>query len=212
LNSARLACTRSIQNVRLDSSTLSACHTLPGQIRCWIRCSSGSAIGMGRSLRARRLLVSKCQVGASLPRGVHCARWEDPDSRHEFLQQWESSLEASHISHLAGGRQPKVVSCHAEMAALNRLPESVTARCLRQCTLVVIRPSYNRETRQTKLLCSRPCKECATVVCRLGIKAVMYSDGDQLVRQTPQEILSVACPTWATKELVCSATGRVGDS
>lgn len=107
-----------------------------------------------------------------------------------------------HLLRLAGGRQPLATSCHAEIAALNSLPASVTACKLRQCTLVVVRPSYNSESGQTTLLCAKPCKECATVISRLGIKAVVYSDGDRLIRRTPEQILLEARPSWGTRRLL----------
>merc|ERR1719345_738977 len=110
-----------------------------------------------------------------------------------------------HILRIAGGQQPQAVSCHAEIAALNRLSCNVTARHLRQCTLVVVRPSYNSETQQTKLLCARPCKECAMIIFRLGIKAVIYSDDGCLIRKTPADILSEAQASWGTKRLLRDA-------
>mmetsp|Transcript_125534 Transcript_125534/g.313648 ORF Transcript_125534/g.313648 Transcript_125534/m.313648 type:complete len:233 (+) Transcript_125534:90-788(+) len=108
-----------------------------------------------------------------------------------------------HLSRLTGGWQPQSVSCHAEIAAMNRMPMSTTARVLRQCILVVVRPSYDSGTHQTRLLRARPCKECAAAICRLGIKAVIYSDGDMLLRRTPIELMAEASASWGTRQLRC---------
>merc|ERR1719491_753613 len=97
-----------------------------------------------------------------------------------------------HIARFAGGRQPCSVSCHAEIAALNALPPT-TKRCqLQHSTLVVVRPSYNSATGHTSLLRAMPCRECASAIHALGIKAVVYSEMDQLTRASPEAILSEA--------------------
>jgi len=107
-----------------------------------------------------------------------------------------------HVARLLKGWQPKTMTQHAEIAALNRLPEGTTLRQLKQMTLVVIRPKYNRKLDKTRMLCAQPCRECAQVIVRLGIKAVVYSAEDALHRRTPSELLCESLPSSGTEWLL----------
>mmetsp|Transcript_55494 Transcript_55494/g.119787 ORF Transcript_55494/g.119787 Transcript_55494/m.119787 type:complete len:182 (+) Transcript_55494:239-784(+) len=107
-----------------------------------------------------------------------------------------------HVSRLLHGFQPKTMTQHAEIAALNRLPEGVTLRQLRQTTLVVIRPKYSQKLGRTRMLCAQPCRECAEVIFRLGIKAVVYSSEDALLRRFPAELLGESLPSSGTEWLM----------
>mmetsp|Transcript_69182 Transcript_69182/g.165889 ORF Transcript_69182/g.165889 Transcript_69182/m.165889 type:complete len:188 (-) Transcript_69182:70-633(-) len=107
-----------------------------------------------------------------------------------------------HVARLLQGRQPKTMTQHAEIAALNRLPEGITLKELHQMTLVVVRPKYSHVTRKTRLLCAAPCRECAKVIVQLGIKAVIYSDDDRLLRRTPGELLGASLPSSGTEWLM----------
>jgi len=107
-----------------------------------------------------------------------------------------------HIARLLRGYQPRTMTQHAEIAALNRLPEGVTLRQLRQMTLVVIRPKYNRKLDKTRMLCAQPCRECAQIIFRLGIKAVVYSSEDALHRRTPSDLLVESLPSSGTEWLM----------
>lgn len=104
-----------------------------------------------------------------------------------------------HVARLLGGTQPDSLTRHAEIAALNLLPAGVTPRQLRRATLVVVRPKYSQASRQTRLLCARPCRECATIICRLGIRRVVYSSEDRLLSTTPRELLAESLPSSGTK-------------
>mmetsp|Transcript_79151 Transcript_79151/g.220031 ORF Transcript_79151/g.220031 Transcript_79151/m.220031 type:complete len:215 (+) Transcript_79151:208-852(+) len=107
-----------------------------------------------------------------------------------------------HLSRLLGGYQPKSMTQHAEVAALNRLPEGITLRQLRQMILVVIRPKYSQKLGRTRMLCAQPCRECAQIIFRLGIKAVLYSSEDALHRRSPAELLSESLPSSGTEWLL----------
>lgn len=107
-----------------------------------------------------------------------------------------------HIARLLRGQQPKSLTQHAEIAALNRLPEGTTLRHLRQMTLVVIRPKYNQKLGRTRILCAQPCRECSRIIWRLGIKAVVYSSDDVLLRRTPSELLVESLPSSGTEWLL----------
>jgi len=110
-----------------------------------------------------------------------------------------------HVAHFVGGQQPRSVSCHAEVAALNALPRTIKRRRLRQCTLVVVRPSYNSDTEETSLRCAKPCRECAAIIC-LGIKAVVYSDIGQLFCSTPEELMSEASHSSGMRNVIRSCS------
>lgn len=107
-----------------------------------------------------------------------------------------------HVARLLRGLQPRSMTQHAEIAALNRLPEGVTLRQLRQMTLVVIRPKYNQRLGRTRMLCAQPCKECAQIIQRLGIKAVVYSSEDTLYRALPADLVAESQPSSGTEWLL----------
>lgn len=104
-----------------------------------------------------------------------------------------------HLARMLNGRQPKSMTQHAEIAALNRLPKSTTLRQLRQMTLVVIRPKYNQELKRSRMLCAQPCLECAQIIAALGIKSVVYSVEDMLCSCTPLELLNISSPSSGTE-------------
>lgn len=104
-----------------------------------------------------------------------------------------------HVARLLGGMQPRSLTRHAEIAALNLLPEGITLRQLRRFTLVVIRPKYSQVSGETRMLCAQPCRECANIIHRLGIRMVVYSSDDQLFRRTPQELLAESLPSSGTE-------------
>jgi len=110
-----------------------------------------------------------------------------------------------HLARLLNGRQPKSMTQHAEIAALNRLPKSTTLRQLRQMTLVVIRPKYNQELKRLRMLCAQPCLECAQIIQALGIKSVVYSAEDMLCNCTPRELLSISSPSSGTEWIMREA-------
>lgn len=103
-----------------------------------------------------------------------------------------------HVARLLNGRQPASVTQHAEIAALNRLPKGTTRRQLRKMTLVVIRPKFNQNLGHTRMLCAQPCRECAQIICALGIKSVVYSSEDALYRCDAEALLSAAQPSSGT--------------
>mmetsp|Transcript_64979 Transcript_64979/g.209289 ORF Transcript_64979/g.209289 Transcript_64979/m.209289 type:complete len:183 (-) Transcript_64979:136-684(-) len=107
-----------------------------------------------------------------------------------------------HVARLIRGQQPRSMTQHAEIAALNRLPEGISLRQLRQMTLVVIRPKYNQKLRCTRMLCAQPCRECAQIIFRLGLKAVIYSSEDALHRRTPAELVVESLPSSGTEWLL----------
>mmetsp|Transcript_49609 Transcript_49609/g.105570 ORF Transcript_49609/g.105570 Transcript_49609/m.105570 type:complete len:121 (-) Transcript_49609:23-385(-) len=109
-----------------------------------------------------------------------------------------------HVSRLLGGLQPRSMTQHAEIAALNLLPEGTSLRQLRHMTLVVIRPKYSQKLRQTRMLCAQPCRECANIIHLLGIKLVVYSSEDSLHRRTPAELVREALPSSGTEWLIRS--------
>lgn len=109
-----------------------------------------------------------------------------------------------HVSRLLGGQQPKSMTQHAEIAALNLLPEGISKRDLRRMTLVVIRPKYSQKLRQTRMLCAQPCQECAKIIHRLGIKVVFFSSENVLHRCTPDELLVASLPSSGTEWLIRS--------
>mmetsp|Transcript_80941 Transcript_80941/g.188014 ORF Transcript_80941/g.188014 Transcript_80941/m.188014 type:complete len:207 (+) Transcript_80941:251-871(+) len=107
-----------------------------------------------------------------------------------------------HVARLIRGQQPRSMTQHAEIAALNRLPEGISLRQLRQTTLIVIRPKYNQKLGCTRMLCAQPCRECAQIIFRLGLKAVIYSSDDALHRRTPAELLTESMPSSGTEWLL----------
>jgi tRNA(Arg) A34 adenosine deaminase TadA len=109
-----------------------------------------------------------------------------------------------HVARLLGGQQPRSLTQHAEIAALNMLPEGISARQLRHTTLVVIRPKYSQKLRQTRMLCALPCSECAQIIHQLGIKLVVYSSEDTLHRRKPCELLTESLPSSGTEWLMRS--------
>uniref|UniRef100_A0A6U6H571 CMP/dCMP-type deaminase domain-containing protein n=1 Tax=Zooxanthella nutricula TaxID=1333877 RepID=A0A6U6H571_9DINO len=106
-----------------------------------------------------------------------------------------------HIARFTGGHQPRSLTQHAEIAALNLLPEGITPRQLRHTSLVVIRPKYSQKLRRTRMLCAKPCRECAQIIHQLGIKLVVYSSEDTLHRRTPEELLTDSVPSSGTEWL-----------
>jgi len=109
-----------------------------------------------------------------------------------------------HVARLTGGRQPRSMTQHAEIAALNLLPEGISLRQLRHMTLVVIRPKYSQKLRRTRMLCAQPCRECAGIIHQLGIKLVVFSSEDVLHRRTPEELLTASVPSSGTEWLIRS--------
>mmetsp|Transcript_31583 Transcript_31583/g.71787 ORF Transcript_31583/g.71787 Transcript_31583/m.71787 type:complete len:185 (-) Transcript_31583:108-662(-) len=107
-----------------------------------------------------------------------------------------------HVARLIRGLQPRTMTQHAEIAALNRLPEGTTLRQLRQTTLVVIRPKYNQKLGCTRMLCAQPCRECAQIIFRLGLKAVIYSSEDALHRRVPAQLVAESLPSSGTEWLL----------
>merc|ERR1712232_383487 len=108
------------------------------------------------------------------------------------------------------GQQPLSISQHAEVAALNQLPASIQSRHLRRCVVVVVRLKFNEMLGRAEMLCAKPCQECAGLISRLGLRAAVYSDGNALRWQTPQELLRTAQPSTGTKILLANGapTGR----
>mmetsp|Transcript_69429 Transcript_69429/g.192106 ORF Transcript_69429/g.192106 Transcript_69429/m.192106 type:complete len:198 (-) Transcript_69429:66-659(-) len=115
-----------------------------------------------------------------------------------------------HVARFLRGQQPRSMTQHAEIAALNRLPEGITLRQLRQTTLVVIRPKYNQKLGCTRMLCAQPCRECAQIIFRLGLKAVIYSTEDALLRRTPAELVSESLPSSGTEWLLREGAPEAG--
>mmetsp|Transcript_23356 Transcript_23356/g.59634 ORF Transcript_23356/g.59634 Transcript_23356/m.59634 type:complete len:175 (-) Transcript_23356:64-588(-) len=109
-----------------------------------------------------------------------------------------------HVARLLGGQQPRTMTQHAEIAALNLLPEGISLRQLQRMTLVVIRPKYSQKLRQTRMLCAQPCRECANIIDKLGIKMVVYSSENMLHRRTPSELMLEALPSSGTEWLIRS--------
>mmetsp|Transcript_19366 Transcript_19366/g.41206 ORF Transcript_19366/g.41206 Transcript_19366/m.41206 type:complete len:203 (-) Transcript_19366:93-701(-) len=107
-----------------------------------------------------------------------------------------------HIARLLRGQQPRTMTQHAEIAALNLLPEGTTLRQLRHMTLVVIRPKYNQRLGRTRMLCAQPCRECAQIIFQLGIKAVVFSSEDALHRRLPAELVGESLPSSGTEWLL----------
>ena len=103
------------------------------------------------------------------------------------------------------GQQPLSISQHAEVAALNQLPASTQARHLRRCVVAVVRLRFNEMLGRAQMLCAKPCQECAGLISRLGLRAAVYSDGDALRWETPQELVRTAEPSTGTKILLATS-------